>query len=294
MVFDMTERVEDAWRYYDALLDDHIKQIAEKAGVEPEKLKKINPAEFVEQNKMQTIRGYQFKQIGKWIAENKTDDCFLISPEDAVEETAAQISYKSGTEIWRKIRASKCEVVPCPKELALDFFIRNHRQTLPNFRETAVCFGLTHKDELVAVMFYDISNGAVRGNNKKYELVRLSISKGTQIHGGASKLQKACEDTLRMMGVKEIYSYSNATINNGAVYKQLGFECKKIEGGQPFVIRKDNSIIRLISLHPNSTDEALALRGQLKTHLGGNKTWVKNIGEGDGQTHTTGTGERNS
>lgn len=293
MVFDMTERVAEAWRYYDALLDDHIKQIAEKASVDVERLKKINQAEFVEQNKMQTIRGYNYRNIGKWIAENKTDDTFLISPEDAIEETAAQISYKSGTEISRKIRASKCEVLPVPKDLALDFFIRNHRQSEPNFRETAVCFGLVHKDELVAVMFYDISNGAVRGNNKNYELVRLSISKGTQIHGGASKLQQACENTLREIGVKEIYSYSNATINSGAVYAQLGFEQKRIDGGQPFVIRKDNSIIRLISLYPNSTDEALALRGQLKTHLGGNKTWVKNIGEGNGETHTTGASERN-
>lgn len=37
-------------------------------------------------------------------------------------------------------------------------------------------------------------------------------------------------------------------------------------------------LLRLVNLHPNSTDEALALRGQLKTHLGGNRVWVKEIG----------------
>ena len=122
-----------------------------------------------------------------------------------------------------------------------------------------------------------ISNGAVRGRKQNYELVRLAISKGTKIHGGASKLQQACEDTLREMGVSKIYSYSNATINSGAVYEKLGFEGGKIDGGQPFVILNDNRIERLINLHPISTDKALAEQGWLKTHLGGNKMWVKQI-----------------
>lgn len=107
--------------------------------------------------------------------------------------------------------------------------------------------------------------------------MRLSISKGARIHGAASKLQKACEETLRAMGSNKIYSYSNATINTGAVYKQLGFDGARVDGGQPFVIKKNNQLTRLIDLYPNSTDEALALRGQLKTHLGGNRMWVKTI-----------------
>lgn len=278
MEFDVTDRVHEAWEYYDRLLDERIGEISRIAEVPVEQFVKINPAEFCVKLKGQAIRGYEFKNIRNWIVENKKDDhTFLISPEDAIEETAAQVSYKSGTEIWRTLRASKCEVIPCPPEVALDFFIRNHRQSAPNVRETAVCFGLTFKDELVSVMLYDISNGAVRGRKKEYELVRLSISKGTRIHGGASKLQKACEDTLREMGVKEIYSYSNATINSGAVYEKLGFFGTKVDGGQPFVIMKNNDLVRLITLHPNSTDEALALRGQLKTHLGGNRVWRKFI-----------------
>ena len=239
---------------------------------------KINPAEFIEKNKFQRIENYNYTDIKKWIVEHKTaDDIFLISPEDAIEETAAQISYKTGTEITRVIRASKCEVVPCPTILAQDFFIRNHRQKPPLVRNTAVCYALAYKNEIVAVMLYDIANGAVRGSKKDFELVRLSISKGTQIHGGASKLQKACEGTLREVGVKQVFSYSNATINSGAVYQKLGFTEQRVDGGQPFVILKNNKLERLINLYPHSTDEALALRGQLKTHLGGNKMWTKEI-----------------
>lgn len=278
MRFDITERLADAWQYYDKVLDRNIAEIAKISEVPREQFIKINPAEFIEKNKFQTARGHEYKNIRDWIMENKKDDkTFLISPLDSVEETAAQVSYKTGTEIRRKIRASKCEVIPVPIELAQDFFIRNHRQTAPLVRDTAVCFGLTYDCELIAVMLYDISNGAVRGAKKEYELVRLAIAKGQMIHGGASKLQKACEDTLQQMGVHTIYSYSNATINSGTVYERLGFDGTKVDGGQPFVIKKDNSITRLINLHPISTDEELSLRGWIKTHLGGNRTWVKNI-----------------
>ena len=277
MQFDITDRVQEVWEYFDKLLDRNIAKIAELAEVPAERIKKINPAEFAEKNQFQLIRGYKYKKIGDWIAANKTDETFLVSPDDAIEETAAQISYKSNTEIRRTLRASKCEVVPVPKEVALDFFIRNHRQKPPHFRHAAVCFGLLFQNELVAVMQYDISDGAVRGKNTNYELVRLAISRGTRIHGGASKLEAACEDTLRKMGITKIYSYSNATINTGAVYEKLGFTGTAIEGGQPFVITRKNELTRLINLYPDSTDEALALRGQIKVHLGGNKTWTKDI-----------------
>lgn len=278
MIYDISERLADAWKYYDEVLEKNIAEISRISEVPREHFKKINPAEFAEKNKFQKAPGHEYKNIRDWIIENKKDDqTFLISPLDAIEETAAQVSYKSGTEIRRKIRASKCETIPVPTELAQDFFIRNHRQTAPLIRDTAVCFGLIYNSELLAVMLYDISNGAIRGNKKEYELVRLSIAKGAMIHGGASKLQKACEETLQQMGIRTIYSYSNATINSGAVYERLGFDGSKVDGGQPFVIKKDNSITRLINLHPISTDEELALRGWIKTHLGGNKTWTKNI-----------------
>lgn len=278
MVYNITERVHDAHSYFDKLLDERIKRIAELSEIAIEHFVKINPIDFCEHNKYQTIDGWEYRNIRDFIVEAKKDDqTFLISPVDAVEETAAQVSYKAGTEIYRTLRASKCEAVPCPTELAQDFFIRNHRQSPPLVRDTSICFGLVFKGELVAVMLYDISNGAVRGRKKNYELVRLSISKGTRIHGGASKLQGACEETLRNMGVKEIYSYSNATINSGAVYEKLGFVGEKADGGQPFVVMKSNKITRLINLYPESTDKKLAEHGWIKVHLGGNKMWKKSI-----------------
>lgn len=275
---DITRRVREAWEFYDELLDQRIAEISELSGVAVEHFVKINPAEFIEKNKHQSIVGYEYKNIGKWILQTKdSDDKFLISPLDAVKETAAQVSYKSGTIIERKIRASKCVCVPVPVDFAQDFFIRNHRQSAPLISNKAICFGLLFNGEIVAVMLYDISAGAVREKNKKYKLVRLSISKGTQVYGGASKLQAVCENSLREIGAKKIYSYSNATINSGAVYEKLGFSCKRADGGQPFVILNNNKLERLINLYPESTDEKLAFHGWIKTHVGGNKVWEKDI-----------------
>lgn len=278
MLFDITDRIYEARHYFDELLDERIQKISELSEVPIEQFVKINPIDFCEKNKFQKINGWEYHNIRDFIVQKKTDDhVFLISPIDAVEETAAQVSYKSGTEIKRTLRASKCEVVPCPTELAQDFFVKNHRQSPPLVRDTSICFGLVFKGELVATMLYDISNGAVRGKKKNYELVRLAISKGVRVHGGASKLQGACENTLKAMGINQIYSYSNATINSGAVYEKLGFKGSKVDGGQPFVVMKNNKITRLINLYPESTDKKLAEHGWIKVHLGGNKMWKKNI-----------------
>lgn len=165
---DITQRVLEARSFYDKLLDERIAQISELSGVPVEHFVKINPAEFIEKNKHQSIAGYEYKNIGKWILQTKdSNDKFLISPLDAVKETAAQVSYKSGTIIERKIRASKCVCVPVPVDFAQDFFIRNHRQSAPLISNKAICFGLLFNGEIVAVMLYDISAGAVRGKKQK-------------------------------------------------------------------------------------------------------------------------------
>lgn len=46
---------------------------------------------------------------------------------------------------------------------------------------------------------------------------------------------------------------------------------------QPVVIMRSNALVRLINLYPKTTVGELALRGWIKTHIGGNKTWWKNI-----------------
>ena len=63
MVYDITDRVQEAWTFYDEMLTERIQKIAELAGVPEENFVKINPAEFIEKNKFQKIRGYTYQDI---------------------------------------------------------------------------------------------------------------------------------------------------------------------------------------------------------------------------------------
>lgn len=213
MTKEIQEYIQAAREHYDHILDENITALAEKTGIERERFIPINPCDFLE-----TISGMVQANgdIAKFVEKNKTPDTFLISPLDAIEETAAQICYKTNqTQV--KLRAHKCTCVPIPARVAQAFYVRNHRQTASVISEVSVSFALVYEGEIVACMTYDKTSGAVRGKSKadKYELLRLAIRKGYQVNGGASKLQKACEDALMAIGCFSIFSYSNATINEG-------------------------------------------------------------------------------
>ena len=284
-IYNLTEHVQKAWQHFDQLLEQKIEHIHELTGVEKERLIKLNPAEMIrDKEKNLLIEGYHYQKVSTWVAKHKTPETFLISPIDEDVETANQIAYKTG-QTERKLRAHKCQLLPIPNAAARRFFVKNHRQSLPNLTNNAINIALVYEGEIVAVMSYDLTGGAVRGLQKanKYELLRLSIKHGTQINGGASKLQKRCEECIRHQGCNEIFSYSNATVNEGNVYKQLGFQQSEIQDGQAWVIERDFSLVRLANCcasHGNGKGAKnidLLRRGAVKVHITANRTWIKNI-----------------
>lgn len=275
---DATERVREAWLFYDELLDGKIERISQLSGVSKEQFVKINPAEFIEKNQYIEIEDYEYAKIDDFIREKKTPHTYLVSPLDADDETANQISYKERINN-KELRASKCKVIQIPSEVARCFFVKNHRQSVPNLRASAVSMGLVYQDKLMGVMTYDKTNGAVRGQKTDYELMRLAFAHGWHIMGGASRLQKHCEEALAELGETEIFSYSNATINEGGVYQALGFEQGKITQGQPFVIMRNNELVRMVSLTPYTSIKSLATNVRFKTHISGNRLWTKMIEE---------------
>ena len=282
-MIDYTDIVHEAWTHFDHVLDAKIQHISELTGVEKERLIKINPLDFIETMPDMLIRDYEYKDLGEWIAKVKTPETFCISPIDEDVETANQIAYKTG-QTYRKLRAHKCELQPITKLAAKRFFVKNHRQSLPTLSDNSVSYALVFNGEAVAVMTYDYTQSAVRGLAKadKFELLRLSIKHGTQINGGASKLQKQCEEAIRHWGCNEIFSYSNATINEGNVYRQLGFQQSAIETGQAWVVERDFSLVRLVNCCEvrglaGAKNSDLLKRRAIKVHVTANRTWVKNI-----------------
>ena len=276
--YDATEYYKKAHEYYDRLLDNKIENISKISGVDKNKFIKINPTDFIESNPFQYIDEYEYKKIRQFIDEYKTDETYLISPLDSDIETANQIAYKENN-IYKIIRASKCECIPISSKVASNFFIKNHRQSLPNISSIAVSFGLIYKNKLVGVMTYDKTKSGIRGKLEHYELLRLAFAHGYRIHGGASKLQSYCESSLYKIGETSVISYSNATINNGNVYNTLGFNYVDFKQGQPFVIMNNFELVRLIQLTQQgiSKNSDLASNYLMKCHLGGNKKWIKEI-----------------
>lgn len=283
-MYDYTEWVCSMWKHFDKILDKKIEHIHELTGIDRSRLIKINPAEFIRDKWDEVyIKDYNYQKCGDWVACMKTPENFLISPIDEDIETANQILYKTG-QVNRKIRAHKCTLMPIPNLAARRFFVKNHRQSIPPLTGNAINYALVYENEVVAVMTYDTTGGAVRGfqKAKKYELLRLSIKHGTQINGGASKLQKKCEECIRHQGCTEIFSYSNATINEGNVYKQLGFTQSAIETGQAYVVEKDFRIRILPDCgvhgdHSGAKNSDIIKRGAIKVHITANRTWIKNI-----------------
>lgn len=272
------EYLDGARAHYESVLEEKISALAELTQVSKERFIKINPMDFIA-----TISGFieGGESIVRYINKYKTPDTFLISPLDSVRETANQIRYKT-FQVDTKIRAHKCDVVPIPQQVAASFYVRNHRQTAATISERSVNFALVYGHEIVAAMTYDLTAGAVRGRGRaeKYELLRLAIKRGTQVNGGASKLQKACESALLELGHNDIFSYSNATINEGGVYEQLGFKRGKIDAGRAFVVMPDYSLCSLATFSSKygSGNNATLRRFQLcKVNLGGNRVWVKHL-----------------
>lgn len=275
---DLLEYLQGARTHYDSVLDANISALVEKTGVGKERFIRINPCDFLE-----TIKGMvqSTGNIRKFVQEHKTPDNFLISPLDAVDETAAQICYKT-SQAETKLRAHKCALVPIPARIAQAFYVKNHRQSPASISAESVSFALVYESEIVACMTYDKTAGAVRGQSRAemYELLRLAIRKGYQINGGASKLQMACEKALMEIGCYDIFSYSNATINEGGVYAQLGFEKGKIQEGRAFVIMPDYRLVGTAAFcakYGSAANWVLQKFGVVKTMITANRVWTKHL-----------------
>lgn len=286
-IYNMTEHVARIRTMFDKQLDAKLDHIAELSGVDRSQLIKINPADFIERNPYQQIDGYVYRSIAQFIETQKRDDTYLINLLNDDERTSDQISYKQHQSTVT-IRANKCDAIALPIQVANEFYSVNHRQgACGPLIKNAVSFGLVFRGVLVACMTYGQTGGAIRGRKKqnKFELVRLSIRQSTRVNGGASKLQKHCERALAAEGVTELFSYSNATINTGNVYRALGFENTGLDVGRVYVIEPNGDLLSLanISSGANKNRESpaknapLARAGRLKARLSGNKLWTKSI-----------------
>lgn len=274
-IWNATEDVRRLRAHFDEMLRGRVAAIADLSGVPAQFIEPINPCDHLIKNVYIDIDGYQYKNENAFFAD-KPRDIFRVSPLDEPRKTAEQIAYKHNATATR-IGARKCAVSFVGKN-ALSFYSANHRQGLCNVTASAISAALVFCGEIVALMTYDKTGGGVRGEKRDYELLRLSIKRGYSVPGGASKLQRAIEERLREMGETSVFSYSNATINNGDVYAALGFRRGKCKVGQKTVLSTSGSLTRLLHLADGVRDiRSLAIYKRLVCCLSANIFWEKKI-----------------
>jgi hypothetical protein len=113
------------------------------------------------------------------------------------------------------IGARKCQINQLDWTSTAKFLDANHLQGRGS--PTRYNYGLTYKDEVVAVMTFANKRKSI--NSSGWELVRWCQSKN--IHGGSHKL---LNHVLRELDIGELITYSDRRYFSGNVYKQLGFE----------------------------------------------------------------------
>ena len=116
-----------------------------------------------------------------------------------------------------KIYGRKCEIKNVNPSDAIIFINDNHIQG-PN--NPSIRVGLYYEDELVSIMTFGKPRLGIGSSFDGYELSRFCNKLNTNVLGSASKLLKHFIKTYQP---KEIRSYANKSISNGALYRTLGF-----------------------------------------------------------------------
>lgn len=140
-----------------------------------------------------------------------------------------------------KLYARKLKIIDLTnhKQFVKDFLNTNHLQGSCGYR---YAYGLCNeKYEVYSIMTF----GKSRFNkNYEYELLRFCNIKNTSIIGGASKLLKHFERTIKPIS---IISYANRDWSQGNLYKQIGFEFIGSTPPNYFYIDINENIISRIS-----------------------------------------------
>ena len=128
----------------------------------------------------------------------------------------------------KRIYARKCEVKEIDKQTSKIFEKNNHLQGIGT---SSIQYGLYYKDELVSVMTFK------KDPKYQYELNRFCSKLNTTIVGGASKLLKHFERTIKP---DSLVSYANRRWSTGNLYKTIGFTYSHTSAPNYFYFHTDD------------------------------------------------------
>lgn len=144
------------------------------------------------------------------------------------------------------VYARKCTIKEiCPDDSSL-FENQNHLQ---GYRVSSIRYALYYDDEIVSEMTFSKS-----AKKEEYELVRFCNKKYISVVGGASKLLKHFEKTIKP---RSIVTYANRRYSNGALYDVLGFDFIKISKPNYFYISPNMKIHSRLKFQKHKLANAL-------------------------------------
>jgi hypothetical protein len=138
-----------------------------------------------------------------------------VNKKDIVKSRITSFFGKS-----KRVFARNTKVIKLNKIELLNFLNQNHLNEPANAKHK---YGLTHKDELVAVSAFSASCPVHRDGvvYKSHQLIRFCNKNGTTVVGGLSKL---ISHFVKNHSPEDIMSYADLDWSDGNSYTRLGFK----------------------------------------------------------------------
>ena len=176
-----------------------------------------------------------------------------------------------------RIYARKCKVEEISKKQKSDFCAANHLQ---GDGPSQIEYGLFYNNELVSVMTF--GKRKITKSEPKMEIIRYCNKINYNIIGGASKLLK---HFINNNQCSNLITYSDNSISNGNVYKQIGFTLVKetkwnywyfFSKGNRKLLHRSNFMRHKLNTKLSEKEE-MYKRGYRRYYDAGNKVFEMNI-----------------
>ena len=140
-------------------------------------------------------------------------------------------------------------------------------------------FGLFNKDQLVQVISFRIPYEKKYKNESFIELARLASAPGITIRGGQSKLISECSRVSKLLGFKNMLSYSDLRLGGGKSYISSGFSDEGITAPDYWYTDGKIRMSRFkVQATSEESEKELATRLKLRKIFGtGSRRFIKSL-----------------
>lgn len=160
-----------------------------------------------------------------------------------------------------RVFARQCFITPIKKDIEREFLTANHLQ---GYTPSAVCFGLMHGANLVALMSFGKQRKALGGKkgSNAWELLRFACVGDTTVVGGASRLLK---QFIKHQSPEKIITYADRCWSDGEFYKKIGFTLTHASHPSYWYLSPTNTVHHRYKFAKHTLEKQLAVFDPEKT-----------------------------